>query len=148
MKGKRILIAIDGSSGSSEALETGLALARAADAIATLVYVRRRPRKLDRFYQCTLIEELVRARAVVAEAEARAAETGVESESEILEGHPAGRIVELAQARGADLIVIGSHGRGAVAGALVGSVSTEIVHKADRPVLIAKQRSRARRVAA
>jgi nucleotide-binding universal stress UspA family protein len=58
---------------------------------------------------------------------------------EILEGDPAETVLDVARSRGADLIVVGSRRRGGVAGAVLGSVSTEIVHRADRPVLVARK---------
>ena len=147
---KRIVIATDGSTGAREALETGLALARGAGAVATFVYVRPGPFSLlgDPFYQWSLSDEFEKARAALEDAEARAVEAGVESESEILEGRTAERVLDLARARNADAIVVGSRGRGAVVGALLGSVSSELVDKADRPVLVAKQRAQAGRRAA
>lgn len=146
MNGSRILIATDGSRSAREALETGLALARESGAEATLVYVRRPPRPFlgEPYYQCAVSEEFGQARAALSAGAARAAELGIEVDTEILEGDPAGRILELAEAREARLIVVGSRGRGAVAEALLGSVSSELVHKADRPVLVARQRARAR----
>jgi nucleotide-binding universal stress UspA family protein len=72
----------------------------------------------------------------------------VESESEILEGDPAEQILQLARLRGAALIVVGSRGLGAVPGALLGSVSSAVVHGADRPVLVVKPRARSGRKAA
>ena len=78
----------------------------------------------------------------------RAEQAGVEFETEILEGNPARRVAEIARLRGADLIVVGSRGCGAFAGALLGSVSVELVHRADRPVLVAREGGRARRKAA
>jgi nucleotide-binding universal stress UspA family protein len=142
----RILIAIDGSPGAREALETGLALARGAGAIATVVYVRHAPLPVlgDPYYQRSLSQELMQARVAMADAEALAATMGVEIEPEVLEGHPARCVLDLAEARGAGLIVVGSRGRRAIAGARLGSVSAEVVQKAKRPVLVAKQRSRAR----
>jgi nucleotide-binding universal stress UspA family protein len=146
----RILIAIDGSEAAREALRTGLSLAREAGAVATLVYVRHRPLPVlgDPFYQRSLSQELLRSRVAMADAETLAATMGVAVEPEILEGQPARCVLELAAARRAGLIVVGSRGRGAIAGALLGSVSTEIVHKANRPVIVAKRRARARRQAA
>lgn len=133
---KRIVIATDGSAGAGEALETGLSLARESGAVATLVYVR------------SLSSELAQARAVLSEAAVLAEQAGVEFETEILEGNPAGRVAEIARLRDADLIVVGSRGRGAFAGALLGSVSVELVHRADRPVLVAREGGRAGRKAA
>jgi nucleotide-binding universal stress UspA family protein len=147
---ERVLIACDGSDGSREALEQGLELARAAEAAATLVYVRHAPLPLvgDPFYERALSRELRRGRDVLDEARAVAAAEGVAAETELLEGDPAERIVELARLRGADLIVVGCRDRGAIAEALLGSVSRAIVHDADRPVLVAKRRARRNRRAA
>ncbi|HUK94009.1 MAG TPA: universal stress protein [Gaiellaceae bacterium] len=146
----RLVIATDGSPGAREALETGLALARESGAFVTFVYVRHGPSSMlgSPLYQRSLSEEMQHARSALAEAEELALEVGVESEAEIVEGHPAERVIELAAARDADLIVVGSRGRGGIAGALLGSVSTELVQKADRPVLVCKQRSGARSRAA
>ena len=147
---RRIVIAFDGSDASREALEQGVALARAAGAVATLVYVRhaRLPLVGDPFYARALGRELRRGRDGLDEARALAAEAGVAAEAELLEGDPAERVVELAQLRGAELIVVGCRDRGALAEALLGSVSRAIVHGADRPVLVAKRRSRRERRAA
>jgi nucleotide-binding universal stress UspA family protein len=147
---KRVVIAIDGSAGAGEALETGLSLARECGAVATLVYVRAKPMSIlgDPLYQRTLSSEMAQARAVLDEATALAEQAGVEFETEILEGNPAERVAEVARLRDADLIVVGCRGRGAFAGAVLGSVSIDLAHRADRPVLVARQRAKARCVAA
>jgi nucleotide-binding universal stress UspA family protein len=147
---KRIVIAYDGSEGSHEALVTGVELARVAGAVATLVYVRHVPAPLvgDPFYERALSRELRRGRDVLDEARAYAADSGVAAEAELLEGDAAERILELARLRDADLVVVGSRDRGAFAEALLGSVSQAIVHRADRPVLVAKRRDRRQRRAA
>jgi nucleotide-binding universal stress UspA family protein len=147
---KRIVIAYDGSEGSREALATGVETARATGAVATVVYVRHTPLPIvgDPFYERALSRELHRGRDVLAEARVFAADAGVVAETELLEGDPAEQIVDLARLRGAELIVVGSRGRGAVAEALLGSVSHAIVHGADRPVLVARRRARRERRAA
>jgi nucleotide-binding universal stress UspA family protein len=150
MRKKQFLIATDGSPGAGIALRQAMALAREADATLTVAYARRAPLPVpgDPYYQRALSHELDVARTVLAEAARVAADAGVDVETEILEGNAADRIVELARSRAVDLIVVGSRGRGAVTGALLGSVSESIVHKADRPVLVVKPRASVARRAA
>ena len=147
---KRILIAVDGSDGARAALEEGLGLARTSGAVATVVHVRQTPLSIfgDPYYERALTAELRRGRELLDEAQALAAEAGVAAELELLEGDPAEQIVDLARLREADLIVVGCRDRGPIAGALLGSVSQALVHGADRPVLVAKQRARRERRAA
>jgi nucleotide-binding universal stress UspA family protein len=47
-------------------------------------------------------------------------------------------LVEEAEEANADLIVIGSHGQGAISDILLGSVSQYMVHHAAAPVLIVR----------
>lgn len=50
-------------------------------------------------------------------------------------GSPAGQILKIAARKKADLIVIGTHGRGAFSRALLGSVADKVLHAATIPVL-------------
>lgn len=143
---KRLLIATDGSKASDTAVEEGIELARELDARVLFVHVKAWPPGLlgEPFYQRKLTHEAADARKAVETAMQAATERDVEADWEILQGDPAKEIIRLATDRDADLIVIGSRGLSAVAGTLLGSVSRAVVHEADRPVLVARARSRRR----
>lgn len=137
---ERILIATDGSEGSIVALQQGLGLARETGADAVLLYVRQRPHSVlgQPIYQHAVTEETAIAERALGEAKAIADELGVPAETEAVEGEPAEQIVRLAQLRDVDMIVVGSRRLGALAGALLGSVSRAVIRAADCPVLVAK----------
>ena len=56
----------------------------------------------------------------------------------MLDGRPATAIADAARDFGADLIVLGSHGRGPLGSAILGSVASEVVEYATTPVLVAR----------
>ncbi len=66
--------------------------------------------------------------------------TGVEVERVMRMGQPAQVLVE--EARGADLLVVGSRGRGGFVGLLLGSVSHQCALHASCPVLIVHEPNR------
>ena len=53
-------------------------------------------------------------------------------------GQPAEVICKMAGELGCDLIVMGTHGRSPVAGLVMGSVATRVLHQAPCPVLLVK----------
>ena len=65
---------------------------------------------------------------------------GVQSETVITAGHPVEVIVKEAARVKASLIIMGSHGKSALAAAVLGSVTYGVIHKDTRiPVLIVKK---------
>lgn len=60
---------------------------------------------------------------------------GVPTSFKIASGSPFVEIVRLAKEERSDLLIIGTHGRGAVAHMLLGSVAERVVRKAPCPVL-------------
>ena len=65
---------------------------------------------------------------------------GVSSKTVITSGHPVEVIVKEAERAKADLIIIGSHGKSALAAAVLGSVTYGVIHKDTKiPVLIVRR---------
>ena len=52
------------------------------------------------------------------------------------EGPPATEIVKVAREQGADLVVVGSHGRGVIARAILGSTADKVIRSAHGPVMV------------
>jgi nucleotide-binding universal stress UspA family protein len=62
-------------------------------------------------------------------------------EKHVARGAPGAVLCERAEALGADVVVVGSRGRGAIRRALLGSVSSYVVHNAPCPVLVVRAAS-------
>jgi nucleotide-binding universal stress UspA family protein len=136
---KKILIATDGSASSAEAVDFGVELA--AEHEAKVVFVHVAP-ALDVVpvagYGIPRVPHTVDEldRAPLEDAEEIAARKGVEASSKLLVGNAVDEIVAYADSQGVDLIVVGSRGHGALASALLGSVSRGILSESKRPVAV------------
>ena len=74
----------------------------------------------------------------LAGAEALLNASGVPYEREIASGEPAPALIDMAHRHSCDAIIMGARGRGALRGALLGSVSQRVVQDASMPVTIVK----------
>ncbi|HET7727357.1 MAG TPA: universal stress protein [Candidatus Limnocylindrales bacterium] len=77
-------------------------------------------------------------REALSRAESLLERSGITVESLLLRGRAATAIVDEAVAFGADLVVLGSRGHGAIASMLLGSTAAEVVDHAPCPVLVAR----------
>jgi nucleotide-binding universal stress UspA family protein len=68
----------------------------------------------------------------------RPADPAVLYEHRLVSGDPAAEIVRLAETEGADMIVMGTHGRTGLRRLLMGSVAEAVVRRAACPVLTVK----------
>jgi nucleotide-binding universal stress UspA family protein len=129
-----IVVAVDDSSATEAAAQSGVRLARELGAPLVFVYVRRGPWSGlgTPYYQRRLDAELNAGRSALDEALAVAERAGVSASAEHLAGNPARRVVEFARLRGARLVVLGSRRR-----RLGRSVSRAVIRGADRPVMVA-----------
>lgn len=134
-----VLLPTDGSEGAKRAAGHARTLARVADAtvrVVTVVDVRQF--ESDRVDLDEVSDErrdrLDRAaREAIAAAE-DALGDGVATETEVRYGVPHAEILDSAEARDADVVVMGTHGRTGLDRALVGSTAERVVRVADRPV--------------
>ena len=133
-----ILVALDGSADADRALEQAVELARDQHARLTLVTVVPPLSGLAAMTPSAGEQAIATRRGheqLLREATDRMPED-IGVTTLLLDGHPARRIIESAREHGHDLIVMGSHGRGRVGTALLGSVSQQVVHHACVPVLV------------
>lgn len=79
---------------------------------------------------------LERAEQAATAAYDRLTAAGVPATRTVLSGRPLQRIMEFADEQQADLVIVGSSARPAVAERLLGSVPLELIKKSSRPVLV------------
>lgn len=153
---KRILVALDNSAHRQEVFQKALDLAKATQADLMLVHVlsayeEGSPGIPIRSYQAyyPVLEDstwrLYQKRWEEFEAQSiaqlrqeldRARDAGVSAEFTQTSGEPAATICGVADSWGADLIMVGSHGRKGLSELLLGSVSNYVMHHANCSVLV------------
>lgn len=137
-----IVVPLDGSEFGERALPVAVALARRSDAVLELVHVREpavptsgAPVPDPRFDD--EVEQLVRSR-VASLADALARDSGLQVSPVFLNGDVAPAVQAYVAERGADLIVMTSHGRGGLSRAWLGSVADELVRRSTAPLLLVR----------
>ena len=147
---QQIIIAIDGSELAHKALEHGLALAKLTEAKTTVVTITDSSVMLlsgadmVQVDTATIVEDMDKAKAegsrrLLDKATETAAAAGVTvSTLHLKDSETADGILEAATTNGADLIVMGSHGRRGLEQLLLGSQAAEVLSRSAIPVLIVK----------
>jgi nucleotide-binding universal stress UspA family protein len=140
---KNIVIATDGSPSAAEALAFGLELAGEQGAAVTFVHVLppddyivsgRGGGSLPKAHRVEIDE----SETALKDAADAAESAGVSYALERISGDTVDEILAVAEAKKADLIVVGSRGRNAITSALLGSVSRGVLSTAERPVLVVR----------
>jgi len=70
------------------------------------------------------------------ELSARPDDMGNIADIEVVHGHAAAQILRAADRHDVDLIVMGTHGKGVLAHAFLGSVAEQVLHKSKKPVFV------------
>lgn len=139
---RNILIATDGSKLATDAAHRGIALAKSLGSKVTVVTVTEPFYWYDANMPSDAQPEYVRgaqqdAKAILAGLADAAKSTGLVCETiHVEQGPPYRSIIETAQAKNCDLIVMGSHGRSGVAAVVLGSHTVKVLTHSKIPVLV------------
>jgi nucleotide-binding universal stress UspA family protein len=137
---RQIILATDLGPASAAAADEAFRLAAALGARLLAVSVID-PRTLQlpggRF-RARVDQERGRLEEAAAELVIRGRRAQVATSFLIWEGDPAESIVDAAKSEGADIIIVGSHGRAPLGRALIGSVSDQVVRHAPCPVMVVR----------
>ncbi len=131
-----MLLATDGSPNTARAVNRAIATARHFKARLTLLsvvyanseFLAQAPDVVNRLVQ--------KARTVLESIEEQAKSQGIETRLVVKQGDPHVAISDYGTEIGADLIVMGSHGRKGLKRLLMGSVAEQVIGSATSPVLV------------
>jgi nucleotide-binding universal stress UspA family protein len=140
----KMLIAVDGSEHARRAIEAAARLASQMQAVdvvllnvadAMVFYGELPPFDFEAVERAQRVHQ----EKLLAEAEAQARACGLRKVlTQSAVGLAAQEILRVADERGVDQIVMGTHGRGLVGSLLLGSVAQRVVHQAKVPVLLVR----------
>src|SRR5688572_21197048 len=142
---RRLVVPTDFSETADRALAVAIDMARVMPAHISLLHVHSPLMllpppidmvSLDAIFPKALqkLEEALEVRA------GRVRDAGISCDIELIEGAPHVEIVNQAQKENAELIVLGTHGRGGLASAILGSVTERVIHRSTCPVLVVPDR--------
>lgn len=144
---QHILVPVDGSEISFSAVRHAAKIAKAFGSRLTLVsLIAENPfTEADFYYSSAIMKEYfveahATAKKALKQASIIAQEEGVEAETHIVTGLVnAEHVANTAEETGADLIVMGSHGRKGFQKIILGSFAQDVLGVSETPVLIIKK---------
>lgn len=139
---KKIIVAIDGSEVSKRALSVGIDESKAWNAELHAIYVIETgllssipvDNTIEAIYG--LLEN--EGEQVMTFCREKADEAGIVFKTHISQGHAGNEILKAAETEGADLIILGSHGKSEVDRFLLGSVTTYVVRHSSISTLVVR----------
>jgi nucleotide-binding universal stress UspA family protein len=139
----KILLPVDGSEISLEAVRFAVRLARTGLRVKAVLANVQEPASLYEMVVAHDAEVIDRISAeagahALAPAETLLKQAGIHYESEVAKGDPAHTLLDIVERFGCDLVIMGARGMGTLRSALLGSVSHEMLHAAGVPVMIVK----------
>ena len=139
----KILLPVDGSELSLEAVRFALRLARTGLRVKAVLANVQEPASLYELLVAHDAEVIERVSAEAGIHALQAAEdllkqAGIPYEREVAKGDPARTLLDIVERFGCDLVIMGARGLGTLRSALLGSVSHEMLHACAVPVMIVK----------
>ena len=138
---EKVLLAVDGSEHALHAARTAADLARAMKSKEFRIVVAYDfipPYLGEPNLQYAIDARMEEAKSILQNAVKVVGGLPCEIQTELIEGAIAEAIIKVATTRESDVIVMGSRGRGTLAGLLLGSTSQKVVAHAPCPVLIVR----------
>lgn len=140
---KKILVPTDASEHSRRALQKALELAQTIHADILLLHVSYTPQAYWGYtvsYGITITDDQLKQNGELAlEATLMGMDTSqVVLNKKVESGHPVTIILDQIKKENIDLVIMGSHGYGAITGSVLGSVSQRVLQRAGCPILIIK----------
>ena len=138
------MIATDGSELVRKAVDSAIEIAKLSEVKLYAVYVIALggysiTPYIDAEWEKIMKEQLIiEGKEATAYVENAGRAANVEVESVILEGNPAGEIVDFAEKNDISLIVMGTQGKSAIQRFLIGSVAENVVRHSRRSVLVVR----------
>lgn len=143
---KQLTVAIDFSDNTQRVLDSAVALAKGLDAKVSLIHIIAPEPEFVGFdayaYPGPDVREdqLQSEKAQLREMADKVRASGVEAAAFMKEAPVVAGIMEFADHHDADVIVVGSHGHGALARLLLGSIAEGVVRQSKIPVLVVPSR--------
>ncbi len=132
-----IVVGVDGCACSDAAVRRAVELASGLDDAVVFAYAVEPPFRSvgDEWREAqAALEEM--GQPILDEAVAQARESGVAAEGVLVPKRPTEALLELAEERGARMIVVGTTSERPIAGIILGSVPHKLVHRSPVPVLV------------
>lgn len=143
-----ILVCIDFSDSTEKVVSNSEKLAKGVSAKLWILHVAEPEPDFvgydpgPQYIRDSLAEQFHQEHRLAQEIAKKMREKGLEATALLIQGSTAEVILETAEKIEADIIVIGTHGKGAVYHLLVGSVSEAVIHKAECPIFVVPTRER------
>ena len=128
----KIMVPTDGSQFSLKAEDVAISIAKNFNAKLVIVHI------IDEglIYPFEELEE--EGKEILSEAAIKGEEQGVTVDQLLIVGSPSHDMAKIVEKTGADLVVIGSHGKTGLTKLLMGSVAENTIKTVKKPVLLVK----------